>query len=48
MPPITRRVNRILRTTSTENALLLTLNSGSNKGWGLQLNSYIIAAMGHK
>ena len=43
-----KRVNRILRTTSTENALLLTLNNESDKGWGLQLNSRIIAAMGHK
>ena len=41
-------VNKILHTTSTENALLLTLNNKSDKGWGLQLNSRIIAAMGHK
>ena len=48
MPPIARCVDRILYTTSAENALSLTLNNGSDRGWGLQLNSRIIAAIGHK
>ena len=43
-----RHVNKILHTTSTENALLLILNNEFNRGWGLQLNSRIIAAIGHK
>ena len=41
-------INRILHTTGAENALLLTLNNRFNRGQGLQLNSHIIAAMGHK
>ena len=41
-------VNKILHTTSAENALLLTLNNGSNRGRGSRLNSHIITAMGHK
>jgi hypothetical protein len=48
MPPAARRINKILHTTSAENALLLILNSGSDRGWGLQLNSRIITAMGYK
>ena len=43
-----RRVNKILYTTSAENALSLTLNSRSDRGWGSRLNSYIITVMGHK
>ena len=43
-----RYINKILRTTSAENALLLTLNNRSDRGWGSRLNSHIIAAMGHK
>ena len=41
-------VNKILRTTSAKNALLLILNNGFDKGRGLRLNSHIIAAMGYK
>ena len=48
MPLVARRVDRILCTTSAENALLLTLNNRSDRGWGLQLNSYIIIAIGYK
>jgi len=48
MPLAARQVNKILRTTGAENALLLTLNNGFNRGRGLQLNNRIIAAMGHK
>jgi hypothetical protein len=43
-----KHINKILYTTSTKNALSLTLNSGFNRGWGSQLNSYIIIAIGHK
>jgi len=48
MPPPARRVNRILRTTSAENAILLTLNNRSNRGWGLWLNNRIITAIGYR
>ena len=48
MPPPARRVNRILRTTGAENAVLLTLNNRSNRGRGLRLNNRIIAAMGYR
>ena len=48
MPLAARRVDRILRTTGAKNALLLTLNNGSDRGRGSQLNSYIIAAIGYR
>ena len=48
MPLTARCVNKILHTTSTKNTLLLTLNNGFNRGWGLQLNSHIIIAIGYK
>ena len=43
-----RCINKILRTISAKNALSLILNNRSNRGQGLQLNSYIITAIGYK
>ena len=48
MPLAAKHINKILHTTSAENALLLTLNNRSDRGRELRLNSYIITAMGHK
>jgi hypothetical protein len=48
MPLAARYINKILHITGAKNALLLTLNNGSDRGQGLQLNSCIIIAMGHK
>jgi len=48
MPPAARRVNKILRTTGAEKALSLTLNNGSDRGRGSQLNNRIITATGHR
>ena len=41
-------VNKLLYITSAKNALLLILNNKSNRGQGLQLNSYTIIAIRYR